>query len=105
ASKTDADGNQQITLRLIIAKGWYIYANPLDNADFKGNETTVTVSSPNKPLAAKTNYPKGKPHTSGDFNYKIYEGEVTLTTTVRRAAGDIGPLQVNIQVNSCSSES
>jgi DsbC/DsbD-like thiol-disulfide interchange protein len=101
ATKTDAAGNQQITMKLIIEKGWHIYANPLDNADLKGNETTVTVTGQAKPLEVKTAYPAGKQVTLHGAKMRVYEGEVTLTTTVRRAPGDNAALQVTINVNAC----
>ncbi len=102
ATKADAAGNQQITLKLTIEKDWYIYANPVGNDDFKGNETVVKVTGPTPPLEVKTNYPAGKLHADAGISYKVYEGEVTLTTVVRRAAGDTAPLQVTINVHSCN---
>jgi DsbC/DsbD-like thiol-disulfide interchange protein len=105
ATKTDAAGNQQITMKLTIEKGWHIYANPLDNADLKGNETKVTVTGQAKPLDVKTAYPAGKLVTVHGQTARIYEGEVTLTTTVRRASGDNAALQVTIDVNACNATS
>jgi DsbC/DsbD-like thiol-disulfide interchange protein len=102
ASKTDAAGIQQITLKLIIEKGWYIYANPLENETYKDNETRVSVSGPTPPIEVKTAYPPGKIHGAGTDSYKIYEGEVILTTMVRRAPGDNAPLLLDLHVNSCS---
>lgn len=101
ASKIGADGTQTITLNLTIEKGWYIYANPVGNEDFKGNETTVKVISKPAPAEVKTNYPAGQKYDT----YNVYKEQVTLTTVVRRAAGDTAPLQLSIHVNSCSSDS
>jgi DsbC/DsbD-like thiol-disulfide interchange protein len=102
ATKTDADGNQQITLHLTVKPGWYIYANPVGDPDFAGNETQVSVTGPAKPTDVKTTYPAGK--VKSGAKYQIYEDKVVLTTTVRRAPGDNGALELTIQVNSCSHE-
>jgi hypothetical protein len=101
AGKIGADGTQTITLNLMIEKGWYIYANPVGNEDFKGNETTVKVSSKPAPADAKTTYPAGQKYDT----YNVYKEQVMITTVVRRAAGDTAPLQLSIHVNSCSYES
>jgi DsbC/DsbD-like thiol-disulfide interchange protein len=102
ASKTDAAGNQQITMRLLIEKGWHIYANPLGNDEFTGNETKVFVTGQAQPADVKTAYPPGKMVEFAGAKVKIYDGEVTLVTYVRRAQGDNGPLQVRIKVNACN---
>jgi hypothetical protein len=104
ATATDAAGNQQITLKLTIARDWYLYANPVGNDDLKGNETTVRVTSQAPTAEVKTTYPPGKAVNKYGTDFRIYEGEVTLTTLVRRAPGDTGPLQVTIGVNSCSNQ-
>jgi hypothetical protein len=103
--KSDANaGTQQVTIKLIIDKGYHIYANPVENEEFRGTETTVTVTSAHKPLEVKTTYPPGKVLALARTRLKIYQGQITLTTVVRRAPGDTTPLQITISVQATNEE-
>jgi DsbC/DsbD-like thiol-disulfide interchange protein len=102
ASKLGADGKQTVTITLDIEKGWYIYANPMKaNTDaFDGNETRVAVKGKEK-INASVKYPAGTPKKDGKYEYNIYEGRIVIQAELQRAAGDTGPLQISIDVNTC----
>jgi DsbC/DsbD-like thiol-disulfide interchange protein len=105
ADKIAADGIQVVTVTLTIEKPWHLYANPVGNEDLVENQVVVTVSSKNKLEDVKIEYPAGtltKDKSIGD--YKIYEGEVKIKATVRRAKGDTEPLDVAVKVQACTNK-
>jgi DsbC/DsbD-like thiol-disulfide interchange protein len=102
AGRPDAQGRQTITLTLNIEKNWHLYANPVGSADLDGVKTVVAVTGKNKPQAVKVQYPRGTIKQDKFFGrYLVYEDQVTIPVQVQRAPGDVGPLQVSIQVNAC----
>ncbi len=102
AGKIGADGKQNVTITIDIDKDWYIYANPVKAEDFEDNKTRVTIKSKQKLEQVAVVYPTGKEKAVGKIKMNIYEKSVTIEAQVKRASGDTGPLQVNIDVNSCS---
>jgi hypothetical protein len=101
AEKPDADGKQVVTITLDIDKEYHIYANPIGNEDLTSNQTVVTV--PGKAKLGKVEYPAGKVKPDkvvGD--YKVYKDKVTIKATVRRAAGDSGPVEFAIKLMACT---
>jgi DsbC/DsbD-like thiol-disulfide interchange protein len=103
ADRPDNEGKQTIHLTLTINKGWYIYANPVGNEDFAANATTVTIKP--KPQAVAIAYPPGKVKKDtviGD--YRVYEDQVTIPIQIQRAAGDKGPLELDVRVNACNTK-
>ncbi len=101
ASKIGADGKQTVTITIDIDKDWYIYANPVKSEDFEDNRTRVTIKAKEK-VDASVAYPAGKAKEFGKIKYNIYEKSVVIEAMVKRSAGDTSPLQVSIDVNSCS---
>jgi len=102
AEKIGPDGLQKVKLTIAIDKMWYIYANPVKSEDFEDNATRVTFSKGKEKLEAKINYPAGKTKEVGKIRYNIYEGTVTIDAVVKRPMGDTSPLNVAVDVNSCS---
>jgi DsbC/DsbD-like thiol-disulfide interchange protein len=100
--KPDAGGHQTLTITLDVEKGWHIYANPVENEDLASVQTVVGIASKVKLDDVKITYPAGKPYGKGDEKHKIYEGKVTIKAQVKRAAGDTGPLEVSIKLQSCN---
>jgi DsbC/DsbD-like thiol-disulfide interchange protein len=103
AEKIADDGTQVVKINLTIDKGWHLYANPVGNEDLAENQVTASVKSKNKLQDVKVEYPAGtlvKDKTVGD--YKVYEGTVTIKATVRRAKGDVEPLDVTVKLQACS---
>src|SRR5436309_704727 len=78
------DGKRVVHLTLDIAKGWYMMANPVGNAEMTSEQTSVRFSSRGKPVSAKVDYPAAtrvvKNDVVGDF--AIYEGTITIKATV-----------------------
>src|SRR5215471_18588886 len=62
ASKPDAQGKQTVTVQITIAKGWHIYANPVDHEDFAEAQTVVALKAGGKNVGT-VKYPAGKTHT------------------------------------------
>src|SRR5205807_4967759 len=88
---------------LTIDKDWHAYANPVGNPDLESAQTTVAVSGKAKPKSVKVEYPKGKlvkDMLVGD--YQVYEGTVEIKAVVERAAGDSGPLEVTVKLQTCN---
>ncbi len=101
ADRPGNDGKQTIHLTLSINKGWYIYANPVGNEDFAANATTVTIKP--KLQSVAISYPEGKVNRDTAIgDYRIYENEVTIPIHVQRAAGESGPLELDVRVNACN---
>jgi DsbC/DsbD-like thiol-disulfide interchange protein len=65
--------------------------------------TSVKVDSKTKMDSVKIDYPEGKLIKEGD--YKGYEGTVPIRITLRRAKGDITPLDINVTFQSCTKTS
>ncbi len=102
ADKPDADGKQTVTITLVIDKPFHIYANPIDNKDMVREQTELKITAA-KPAKVAVNFPAGKVQKDtvlGD--YKIWEGTVTIKADVVRAAGDTGPLAIELTVNACT---
>jgi DsbC/DsbD-like thiol-disulfide interchange protein len=101
ASKLGADGKQTVTITIDIEKDWYIYANPVKSEDFEDNKTRVTIKAKDK-VDANVLYPTGKTKEYGKIKMNIYEKSVVIEALVKRSPGDTSPLQISIDVNSCS---
>jgi len=101
ASKIGADGKQTVTINIDIEKDWYIYANPVRSEDFEDNKTRVSIKAKDK-VDVNVLYPTGKEKVAGKIKMNIYEKNVTIEALVKRTPGDTSPLQVSIDVNSCS---
>lgn len=93
------DGKQTVTITLEIEKGWYIYANPVGDDDYEANRTRLVFKAKEK-VTAEPKYPAGEKKKGAKYN--IYEGKVVIASQVTRSAGDTSPLQVSINVNTCS---
>ncbi len=97
------DRKQVVTVTLTIDKGWHIYANPPGLEDLEAGKTEVTVSAKTKPEDVKVEYPEGKLVNDATVGkYRVYEKKVTIKATVKRAAGDAGPLEVTIKFQACN---
>jgi thiol:disulfide interchange protein len=99
AEKPDDSGKQVVSVTVSPAKGWYVYANPVGNADFEDNQTVVKVTG----KEAKVEYPAGKltkDKTVGD--YSVYEEPVTIKATIQRGKDDKGKLEVSVKIQACS---
>jgi DsbC/DsbD-like thiol-disulfide interchange protein len=101
----DATGKQTIVIKVEIDKGWHIYANPVGYPDLAPNATTVKIKGKSNPRVVQIVYPKGKTAKdtidTTEFEYKIYEGTVTIKATVQRAVNDKEPLEIAVTLNAC----
>lgn len=102
ADKPDAQGRQLVTITLAIDKDWHAYANPVGLDDLAEAQTTVTFTGPTPPADVKVEYPKGKLVKDPIGDYSVYEGKVTIKAQVKRAAGDTGPLQLSVKLQTCN---
>jgi DsbC/DsbD-like thiol-disulfide interchange protein len=103
--KPGADGQQVVTVTMVVDKGWHIYANPVGQKDLESAATVVKVGAKIPPVL-KVEYPKGKTvkdKVLGDYN--VYEDKVAIKATVKRAEGDKGPLEVGVTFQACNDKS
>ena len=103
--KIGADGLQAITIKMEIAKGWHAYANPVNNAELVDVQTEVKIAAPQKLASVKIDYPVGKQQKVGAEVYQVYEGDLEIKASVKRAAGDTGPLEVTVTYSVCNDNS
>jgi DsbC/DsbD-like thiol-disulfide interchange protein len=104
AGKVDDNGRQTVTITMEVKKGWHAYANPVKHKDVEdGGETVVKISSPQKLEDVKITYPAGTKWADkrGD-TFMIYEGKVEISVALKRAAGDVGPLDVLVRYMTCN---
>src|SRR5689334_18463772 len=73
ASKIDAKGNQTVSITLDIAKGWHLYANPVNATQefLEPAKTKATFAVKGKAVKAEIKYPAGKTHVDGKDKYDI----------------------------------
>ena len=103
AAKPDADGKQTVTIALDIDQKWHLYANPVKNEDMVNAQTVVKFAPGSKLEDVQIKYPEGKELKDAVVgNYRIYEGKVEITASVRRAKDDTKPLEVSVLVQACS---
>jgi len=106
ADKAGAGGKQVVNITLEIDPAYYIYANPVDNANFEPSKTAVTITGKNRPESVQVDYPVGEVMTlEGAGEFKVYKGKVTIKATVQRARGDSEPLEVHVKVYACDKDS
>jgi DsbC/DsbD-like thiol-disulfide interchange protein len=102
ASKPGADGEQVVTVKMNINKGWHIYANPVGNGELTSAQTTVKIAAKTAPKDVKVDFPKGKVKEDKLVgNYLVYEDQVTIKAKVHRAEGDTSPLEVTVGFMAC----
>src|SRR5260370_37933964 len=105
ATKAGADGKQVVTITLDIAKGWHLYANPVNhnNEFLDGNQTTVKIAAKEK-IKLTVKYPAGKTITDKKEKYDVYDGVVKIQADVVRTMGDSSPLEITIGVSACDNK-
>jgi uncharacterized protein YyaL (SSP411 family) len=102
ASKPDGDNKQTVTIAIKIEKPWHLYANPVP-AEFPGIPITVTIQAQDKSLDSKVDYPQGKlVHDATLGDYHVYEDQVKLQASIKRAKDDTSPLSVTVKIQACS---
>jgi hypothetical protein len=102
-----AAGQEVVVVNLDIQKGWHLYANPVENDNYKSGQLTVKVlGAKPETKAGKVDYPAGHPYKdqSGD-KLKIYEDKIEVRAAVDRAAGDAGPIEVSVKLSACNDNS
>jgi DsbC/DsbD-like thiol-disulfide interchange protein len=102
ATKIDDAGKQTVTITLNVAKGWHLYANPVNhNKEFlDGNKTIVKIGAKSK-VKFTVRYPEGKTISKDGDKYDVYVGTVKIEADVVRAKGDTAPLEVAVTLSAC----
>lgn len=103
ASKADASGKQTITVTIDINKGWYIYANPVQNKEFETTQTVVKIYADGKEVDAKVEYPEGEAKSTGEIKYAVYTKQAVIKAHINRPA-DAKNLEVRVRINTCNVE-
>jgi hypothetical protein len=104
AGKIDKDRLQVVTIKMKIDADWHAYANLVKNELLESAQSTVEIKSAKKLQDVTLVYPPGKlvkDEVTKD-TYFIYEGEVEILATVKRAEGDVGPLEVKVNYMTCN---
>jgi DsbC/DsbD-like thiol-disulfide interchange protein len=102
ATGVEADGQQRVRLAFDIAADWHLYANPVDNEQLADSVTVVKFRSGDRDVEAQVEYPAGADaYQSGIGAYKVYQGQVTIMATVKRADAST-PLTAHIAVQACN---
>lgn len=108
ADAPGADGSQKLRVRLDIAPGWHVNANPASLELLV--PTTVKAKVAGDPADLAVDYPDG--HPSGIVlagqEIMVYNSGATITATLSpdaaAAARRTGSLQVVVRVQSCSNQ-
>ena len=87
---------------LSIAKGWHIYANPVENDVLGGSQTNLDIWQAGKKLAGTAVYPEGKLVKDKTGDYRVYTGDVKLTIKLKNAPANAEDLEARIRVAACS---
>jgi uncharacterized protein len=94
-----AAGKEVVVVNLDIQSGWHLYANPVGLEDLTGAQVVVTVAK----VPAKVEYPAGKEVNDPLVGkYKKYEDKVEIRATLDRPAGETGPVEVRVKLQSCN---
>lgn len=90
-----------VSVRLVVDKGWHIYANPPGNDDLKPVATTLTLQGGTKGEAV---YPAGKQVIDPVVgNYRVYEASEEIR--VKLASPPNGPVKVQVSFQACNEKS
>jgi len=105
-TKPDSEGRQLLIVRIVIEKGWHIYANPAGAAG--PIPTTVQVETASALRDVQIQYPPGKLKTQAGANFQIYEDTVEITVRLQRALAngqpDSSPLTLSVRYQACNDQ-
>jgi hypothetical protein len=100
AGQPDAGGRQSLTVTLDIDKRCYLFANPVGFEELEPSRLALQVSAASKVLDTEVTYPPGETYSDNPLGeYKVYRSKVTIRAAVRRAPGQAGPLEVQVQMH------
>lgn len=95
--KPEADGKQVVTLKMQIAKGCYIFANPVEREELNGGQTVVVVDGIES-NRVEIRYPAGRRIKNAEIgSYSIYEGDVEIPVILQRGAEDSEAIQIRVR--------
>jgi uncharacterized protein len=78
-----ADGLEKYYVRITVAKGWHVYANPVGNDKLAESATVVELRADGEKLSIHyPTYPKGTEKKGELGDYKVYEGGVSVLVEV-----------------------
>jgi DsbC/DsbD-like thiol-disulfide interchange protein len=102
AGKSDSPDKQVVVVKVMIEKGWHIYANPPESEEVEPAQTTVTIKAAGKPVKAKVTYPAGKLYKeTGMAPCKVYEDGVTIQAELPKTEG---ALEVSVRFQACDNK-
>jgi hypothetical protein len=99
------DGSRRLRVRLHIAKGWHVNANPASMKALIPTTVQARINGKRAPLRVK--YPSGRDSNIhlGDKTIKVYDDNTTISAVLTPAAlkaAQSGGLDVLVRVQSCS---
>ncbi len=91
----------EYVVQLNVAKGWHIYANPVENDTLGMSQTVIEAWQGGKKIAAAAGYPPGTVVKDKTGDYRVYTGEVTLSLKLKAPPAGEG-VEVRVKVAACS---
>jgi uncharacterized protein YyaL (SSP411 family) len=91
---------REVAVKLTIADGWHIYANPVGNETLVESQTELTVFVDGKAVKCDVTYPKGMQYTdaAGD-KYNVFEVSAVIAVLAR--ALRTSKIEAHIKLTAC----
>ena len=87
-----------ITIRMVIKPKFWIIATPQSNEFLHDSQVRLIIRSKDPDTQFEIRYPKGIEFRVARESWTQYQGDVVITALVRRAKGDVSPLQCTLHV-------
>jgi uncharacterized protein len=98
-AKIESGGELDVVLTVSIAKGWHLYANPIDVENLKPTSVVLDRGAPAS--LVRVEYPKGERKVLAGSTEKVpvYEGEIAVTVRLRlNADADLKGLSLPLRL-------
>lgn len=96
----EANGKRKVVVRLTIADGWHIYANPVGNDLLIESQTEISVYVEGKLVKTDVGYQKGKEYTdTAGEKYNVYRGGTEMTAVI--GAPRASKIEARVKVTAC----
>jgi hypothetical protein len=94
------EGKRKVVVKLTIADGWHIYANPVGNDMLIESQTEISVFVEGKLVKTDVGYQKGKEYTdTAGEKYNVYRGGTEMTAVI--GAPRASKIEARVKVTAC----
>ncbi len=87
-----------VTIRMKIKPDFWIIATPQSNEFLHDSQARLILKSKDPKTKFEIRYPKGIEFQIGRESWTQYQGDVVIIALVRRAKGDVSPLECTLHV-------